>query len=162
MRTNMVVAMLALLLTACDDNISYYHFEHVSADGWYKNDTVTLAVPPQKAGRYHMVLCMRATPTYPYSSVTVRTETNITSSKRSSSQDLRCHIYNNVGKLGGKKGVSNTELRFPMADITMRDGDSLTIKIHHLMRREALPGITDIGLELTDAQGYDQRQYEGI
>ena len=149
MKTSMVVVMLSLLLMACDGNKAYYHFEHIDNEGWCQNDTITFAIPPQTAGTYHATLCMRATHAFPYSTITVRTETSFSPSGKCSSQRLRCHIYNDMGKMNGKRGITSTELRFPLHDITLQDSDSVTIKIHHLMSREALPGITDLGMEIT-------------
>lgn len=149
MKKSMVIVMLSLLLMACGDNRTYYHFEHIDNEGWYQNDTIIFAIPPQTAGTYHATLCMRATPFFPYSTITVRTETSFVPSGKLSVHNLRCHIYNNMGKLNGKRGITSTELRFPLPDITLQDSDSITIKIHHLMRRESLPGITDLGLEIT-------------
>lgn len=161
MRTSMVVAMLSLLAMACNDDRAYYHFEHIDNEGWYRNDTITFVIPPQPAGTYHTTLCLRATPTFPYTTLTVNSETCCAAAGKPKTRKFRCHIYNNVGKLNGKRGVSNSELCFPMPDIVLQDSESITIKIHHLMRREPLPGITDIGIELTGAQDYARHQYEG-
>jgi hypothetical protein len=37
---------------------------------------------------------------------------------------------------------------FPLPDISLNEGDSLSVTIHHIMSRETLTGISDVGLLL--------------
>ena len=41
------------------------------------------------------------------------------------------------------------QYRFHLPDISLNEGDSLCFRIHHNMRREEMPGVSDVGLRLT-------------
>ena len=153
------MAALLLVLTACTSNKAYYHFEHIDTDGWDITDTVTFVIPPQSGGIYNASLCMRVTPSFPYASITLNMITSVNKSKIRAYKRFRCHIYNNVGEMNGKKGISSSEMRFPLHQLKLKDNDSITIRIHHCMKEPSIPGITDLGIELTGVSDSDQHQY---
>ena len=146
---NTIVAVLLLTLYACGSNRSYYHYEHIDNDGWRHNDTITFCIPPQTAGTYHAALCMRTTKVFPYSSITLRMITSILPTNVQKTEKVWCYVYDKEGNPHGKTGVSSSEISFPLKDIQLNVNDSVTIKIHHCMKRESIPGITDIGISLT-------------
>ncbi len=55
---------------------------------------------------------------------------------------------NKEGSMHGKEGISLNEVRYRLDEIHLNTKDSLVVKIHHCMRRESLPGIANIGIEL--------------
>ena len=46
------------------------------------------------------------------------------------------------GWLAGQDGVSNTEIRQRISSFRLNRNDSLHITIHHIMSRDAVPGIS--------------------
>ena len=45
------LALFCVLVTACNQQTAYYHYEHTPMTGWDKNDTLTLSlVPCQRQG----------------------------------------------------------------------------------------------------------------
>jgi gliding motility-associated lipoprotein GldH len=62
---------------------------------------------------------------------------------------IDCHIINKEGRLEGKNGISSTEVVAHLRTLQLQQGDSLTISIRHDMRRELLPGISDVGVKIT-------------
>ena len=46
------------------------------------------------------------------------------------------------------EGVSYYQYRFDMNELNLNKGDSLVVYIVHNMKRELIPGISDVGLRL--------------
>jgi gliding motility-associated lipoprotein GldH len=47
------------------------------------------------------------------------------------------------------QGINYYQYNFHIADVALIEGDSLRISIRHDMKREILPGISDIGIIMT-------------
>ena len=45
--------------------------------------------------------------------------------------------------------MSYYQYQVPVNDITLQQGDSLHICVRHDMKREILPGISDVGIKMT-------------
>ena len=58
---------------------------------------------------------------------------------------VRCTIADEEGKLKSK-GVTYHQYRFPVSVISLNQGDSIRITVHHCMKRDIMPGISDIGI----------------
>ncbi|MBQ7421847.1 MAG: gliding motility lipoprotein GldH [Prevotella sp.] len=135
-------------LEACQKNRTFDHYEHTQLSGWERNDTLLFDIPPQKAGTYELNIGIRATQTFPYKSVCLIIERTVFPNMETRKEIVRCPIIDDYGLLIGKNGISNSELSYHLADITLQEHDSMHIKLHHCMRRETLPGISEIGIQL--------------
>ena len=61
---------------------------------------------------------------------------------------VNCEIVNDKGILVGHKGITSTEIRQAITSFRLNRNDSMQVKIHHIMGRESLPGISDVGIRL--------------
>ena len=66
----------------------------------------------------------------------------------SRSDTLSCNLIDKEGNAIGQ-GITLFQYNFPIDTITLHKGDSLSIRTHHDMKREILPGVADIGITLT-------------
>ena len=57
------------------------------------------------------------------------------------------HLYDEKGNVLGD-GVSYFQYNFMLSEVDLREGDSLHVCVRHIMKREILPGISDIGLKM--------------
>ena len=121
----MVIAMGA---TSCSDPRTYDHYKSVSLQGWSRKDTLTFDIPRQWEGNYQLDLCLRAAQTYPYRNISMIIEQKVIYYRQ---RKKREKTYNDT---------VNCEI--------INDKDSMQVKIHHIMGRESLPGISDIGVRL--------------
>ncbi len=62
---------------------------------------------------------------------------------------ITCNIIDDNGSLVGKRGISNTEIMRFTTGLNINRGDSLYVTVRHIMSREQLPGISDVGIRLT-------------
>lgn len=140
--------LAVLLLTACKQRTVYYHYEHTPLSGWEKNDSLvfttdTIAID----GTYSEEVGIRINGTYPFLQLNLVVEHLVMPSMTVKSDTLSCRLIDETGNALGN-GVSNYQYLIPLTSLTLKKGDRLRIAIRHDMKREILPGISDIGLRL--------------
>ena len=114
-----LVALVVVMMSACSIDTVYHRYSHTSVSGWEKNDTLKFYVPRLRQGGN-----------------AVLTDTvNCTFSKPDGTRLTR--------------GISYYQYSFPIAKPDLREGDSLVVSIYHDMKRDMLPGISDVGLYIS-------------
>ena len=147
----LIFVSIVLTLTACDRSRVYDHFDHTPLQGWEKNDTLMYDVPSlQEAGTHTITLSLRTNDLYPFTCISLIVEQHIFPGRRSHTDTVKCDLSkDNRLKTGG---VSATQMEYPLRRIVLSKGDSMHISVRHNMKREILPGISDIGIRLTRQQ----------
>lgn len=144
----MVVVLLTTIIMSCD-NVTYYHFNHTPLNGWEKNDTLVYDIPPlPEPGKYREYISMRINESYPFKSVYLIIEQYTYPGKRITRDTLSCNLVNAKGERTGN-GISYYQYNYLLREKDFRRGDSLHITIRHDMKREILPGISDVGFKLS-------------
>ncbi len=144
-----VAVCIASLLSACTGSTVYHRYKNVPVTGWEKNDTVVFEVPAIKTdGIYQRQLGLRVTRDYPFQGLTLIVEQQANALQKTYCDTLNCNIFNKHGNPVGH-GVSRYQYLFPLPEVPLDSGQSLRISVRHDMKREILPGITDIGIELS-------------
>ena len=134
---------------ACKNQVTYSHYEHVPIAGWEKNDTLPFSIEPIKQeGLYQENLGIRINGAYPFMGLTLIIEQTIFPSMKTLSDTLNYELIDEDGNMKCK-GISHYQYSFPLKTLSLQEGDSLSINIRHDMKREILPGISDIGITLT-------------
>lgn len=152
----LMVVAAATMLGACSDTRTYDHFEHTNARGWYGEEAVAFGVPRQWAGVYTMTLNVRTTPAYPYLNAAFVVETTVIpgrSARKNNVPPVRrdtvsLAINDRITQPVGQHGISVTEHSVPVCALELQEADSLHVTVRHLMQREELPGVSEIGLRL--------------
>lgn len=150
-RHKLIVALaltVATALASCNRKTVYNHYQHTSAAGWEKDDTLTfegIAIP--EGGVYTEEIGLRTGSDYPFQSLTFIIEQTVSPSGDTRSETFTAHLMSEDGETLGH-GVSLYQYRFPFRSLTLQEGDTLSIRIHHDMKRETLPGIFDVGMKL--------------
>ena len=141
---------IAISVSSCDDSRIYDCYAATPQNGWERNEVLHFEVSKiEKAGIYQQCVQLRANQKYPFQTVTLIVEQTIFPQKQVYQDTIECHIINEEGQLEGKNGISSTEVVAPLRTLQLRQGDSLAISIRHDMRRELLPGISDVGIRIT-------------
>lgn len=143
-----LVAIVALLLTACTGGKVYDHFCHTPAGGWEKNDTLAFDVNRlTEGGSYQAQVGLRIDSRFPFKALTLIVSQHVIPSGQTFVDTLRCDLISEKGKSLGH-GVGNYQYVFPLRQLPLSSGDSLHVVIRHDMMREIMPGITDVGYQL--------------
>jgi len=150
---HLMVAVSALLtvifLSACDENVTYYHYNTTPLVGWEKNDTLKYEVPPLKdPGTYREEIGIRISAEYPFTSLGLIIEQHFYPGKRVKKDILRCQFTDTKGHFKGR-GTNYFQYNYLLRNVDLRRNDSIHIIIKHDMKREILPGISEVGIKLT-------------
>ncbi len=149
-----VLFATAGILSSCYQSTIFDEYVHTPIAGWEKNDTLSFEIPPlQESGHYQENLGLRITGDYPFMGLTLIVEQNIYHNKRKIASEhkvdtLNCQLTTSNGISKGQ-GISYIQYNFPINLYPMHQGDSIHISIRHDMKREILPGISDIGVKIT-------------
>lgn len=144
-----VISVVAVSLSACDNDTVYDKYNHTPITGWEKNDTLFFNVPAQKEnGRYRQEIGLRTNAAYPFTGLTLVVEQTVEPGHRQFTDTLDCRLSDDKGNILGQ-GISYFQYNFILSDVELFEGDSLHVCVRHIMKREILPGISDIGLKMT-------------
>ncbi len=137
-----------LLCAACTGNKVYDHYDHTPIAGWEKIDTLKFDVPPlKKSGLYATSMGLRINNSFPFISMTLIVEQTVLPANRTVIDTINCPLTDKNGRVRGK-GIGLYQYRFPVSVMTLHENDSLHITVRHNMKREILPGVSDVGIEL--------------
>lgn len=141
--------MAATALTSCNGNMVYDKYDQTPLAGWEKNDTLSFDIPRLTAdGMYESSLGLRITDNYPFMGLTLIVEQRLMPADTILLDTVKCELTDRNGKTKGK-GVSYYQFKFPVTKMHLNKGDSLHIRVRHDMKREMLPGISDVGISLS-------------
>lgn len=149
------IALVASLLSSCQDRLVYDRYVHTPIAGWEKNDTLSFEIPPLAAsGHYQEHLGLRITGAYPFMGLTLIVEQTIYPDKEKKWEKtekvdtVQCDLIDKNGVTRGQ-GISYYQYDFPINVYRLSEKDSIHVTVRHDMKREILPGISDIGLKLS-------------
>ncbi|MBQ7511655.1 MAG: gliding motility lipoprotein GldH [Prevotella sp.] len=141
-----IMTVAAVLLTACDRHMVYNHYKHVPMAGWERSDTLSFDVSPMADdGNYQQSLGISISSKFPFRDVTLVVDQSVHPLFRTLRDTIRCTLFDERGNIQGT-GIGTYQYLFPLRTLRLHRGDSLHITVHHAMKREALPGIADVGI----------------
>ena len=149
-----VLTAAAVLLSACQTDVVFSHYEQMPTAGWEKSEAVSFGIPRSKdAGTFAQSLGLCINSDFPFQSITMVVEwqriaqgpSEILPAERDT---VCCRLYDANGHPTGS-GINQYQYLFPLRDISINSGDSLTVSITHDMRRHIIHGIVNVGLTLT-------------
>ena len=139
---------VALAFASCNRKTVYSHYEHTPLVGWEKNDYLSFSLPPfNQGGTYREEVGLRINGAYPFMGLTLIVEQQVFPSGMTRTDTLWCKLIDADGTIQGE-GISYYQYSFHLCDMPLHKGDSLHVQLHHNMKREILPGISDVGLTL--------------
>lgn len=147
-KLGLLLAVPALLLTACRQRPIYSHYEAVSIDDWQRDDTLHFVVAQGiEDGTYRETLGLRASTAYPFTSLSLIVRQQVQPSGATRCDTVMINLVDNDGRpLGHGTGLCQYDI--PLEDIALSTGDTMFIDIRHNMKREILHGITDVGMTI--------------
>lgn len=147
-RAAALALLTPLLLVACADPRTYDHFEHTDATSWETGEALVFDVPRQWEGVYTMTFGVRTTVDYPYKNLAVVVETTVLPQRSVRRDTVMCAVSDNLGHPTGQRGISTCEHSAAVCAIRLQENDSLHVSVRHLMQREELPGVSEVGIRL--------------
>lgn len=156
MRRFYLFLFFVVLLASCTGRKVYDHYEHTTLSGWDRVDELDYNIPALKdSGRYVTTLGLRISEVYPFQSLTLKVKQRIyhkTKGKagkpKTYTYTINCSLFDSKGRIKGN-GISYYQYHYHVSEAELQQGDSIHISVSHDMRREIMPGISDIGISLT-------------
>ena len=146
---SVLATVAAVLMAGCTGNTVYDKFEHTPTEGWEKGDNVVFCVPKATApGNHQATVMLRTNDSYPFLNLSLIVEQKVSPSGTTFTDTLNCTLADKQGNSTGK-GLNYHQFEFPLRTLSLAAGDSLTVSIRHDMKRDILPGISDVGFALT-------------
>ncbi|MBQ7509469.1 MAG: gliding motility lipoprotein GldH [Prevotella sp.] len=159
---------VALAMASCNRQTVYSHYEPIATEGWERNDSICFVMADiSEEGVYSQTVGLRADNAYPYKNLTLIVCTEVwrrEEGERRKTEGERRRKEGERGKEDGEwrldtlnfqitdddgnilgSGMNHYQYEMTLPSITLHRGDSLRMSVSHLMRRECLPGITDLG-----------------
>lgn len=143
--------LTATLLTACRPRPATYAFSSVPVDGWERGHVLTFPIDTLgSAGTYRLDVCLRTSTArpYPFRTLWLEVRRQPGDSDRVYTDTLACNLVNAKGDPDGR-GVSLLQYDFALDTLSLPAGTTGTISVRHIMSRDILQGISDVGIRLT-------------
>ena len=128
-----VLTAIVQILSACSGSTIYDDYAHTPIAGWEKNDTLSFEIPP--------MLIVEQTVYHKNKKIPGECKKDT----------VNCQLIDKNGVSKGQ-GISYYQYNFPINIYQMHQGDSIHVAIRHDMKREILPGVSDIGIKISKIQ----------
>ena len=139
---------VALALSSCNRKTIYSHYEPVSLDGWDAEDYLYFDIDPIAAdGIYSQRVGLRHNGDYPFMRFTIVVDQHVTPSGFHSVDTINIGLVDQDGNMTAQ-GINYHIFDFELRRLELHAGDSLHFSVHHIMTREVIPGISDVGITL--------------
>jgi len=143
-----VLLVMVSMAVGCSRKTIYSHYEPTPLEGWEKNDTLSFRVMLIRSdGSYKEEIGLRTSGAYPFTGLTLVVEQRSVPSGMMRSDTLHARLVSRDGTVQGK-GIVYYQYKFHLANLRLNEADTLYVSIRHNMKREILPGISDVGLIL--------------
>lgn len=150
LRLTMVSALVVALFTvACDRKTVFDRYAHTPQNGWEKNDTIAFSVDSiRQSGEYMEEIGVRTNGQYPFMALALAVHQTVKPSGVVHDTTVNCTFMHKNDR-PVSNGIGYSQFSFPLKTVRMEVGDTLHVVIRHNMKREILPGVSDIGFKLT-------------
>ncbi len=143
------VALVVFSLVACkggEKRIAVHHYMSPTGMGWSITDTLLFTVPPMReTGNYDFSLGMRLGVSFPYAGVWIAAQTQL-HNPDSTACDTLYFVTMRKGGMPQGAGINLQQDEQKLTTMHLREGQSAEVYVHHIMRREVLPAVLDVGL----------------
>lgn len=153
MKAKSLTALLLLLvvLTACQQRTSYHHYQPTDPDGWQRTHALRFCLPPAPAaGRYALTVGLRYTPAFPYQGLWIEATTSLSNPAEPVRVDTLYFPISSTTDptrpLG--QGITLIQHEEPLFTLSLRRQQQATVTLRHIMTRELLPNLRDVGLRM--------------
>ena len=156
MRTIAYMVALALMLpliTSCEPRTIYSRYLPVNESAWKRADTVTFCTDTVRhAGRHTLKCGVRLRRNYPYQNLALIIDRQVVRKKRTISRGMERVSFQTITPKGAPTGDGGAIklIETGMSDMTLAVGDSVVIRVFHIMAREDIPGISDVGITIVN------------
>ena len=151
MKSKHGLALLAIvcMTVACTENTLQHSYGHVSSAGWARTDTLRFPLPSVTAtGLYDFHVGVRYNNDFPYEGIWMVMDMQLTHPLLSQ-RDTFFLPLNDADGMPLGHGIGLLQYEIPLHQLSLHEGQTGTISLYHIMSRETLPYIHDIGIRIS-------------
>lgn len=150
---NRVLSLFTLylfLFTACTGDKTWLHsYKPMSADGWDRRDTICFPLPQAEENvNGILTLGLRITAPVSTQSIVLAVEQSL-NAPATYRCDTVCYLLTDVEGDALGRGVNSIQYETQHLPFCLRKGQSGVVRIRHLMTKEIVPGITELGIKVS-------------
>ena len=125
-------------------------YRSLPTEGWSTYEPMNFFMDTlREDGWYNLRIGIRLTEDFPYRSVWLQVSQTWNDSMPVRLDTVVCRLTDSDGDFSGS-GLSVYQYEFPIGHFFLKKGAAGRIMVRHLMRREMLPGVSDIGILLDE------------
>ncbi len=149
MHRALLLPIITLTLAACTEGTLLHCYKPLPADGWDRRDTICFDVPEAETDiSGTLFVGLRTTANIGIRDIVIAVEQTGETLSRSRVDTIRYALTDAEGKaLTG--GVNTHQYETQHIPFHIQKGQSCTVRIHHLMTREVIPGFTEVGIRIS-------------
>ena len=142
----LLLLIAVVIIVSCDRKYAAYSYCPTSVSGWNTQDTLRIDIDTiQESGSYSIAIGVRSTRFFPYQILWLQAELELESPRMAFRDTIDCRIADDKGNFLGK-GLSLHENVYFLKTVVLHEGQYGRMKLRHIMRRDPLPGISDVGV----------------
>lgn len=135
-------------LASCATDTLYHHYEATGENGWERTDTLCFHLPHLPGHRHvGLEIGIRHRSNYPYKDLWLALSRPL--SPHLPADTFHLYLADSTGQWSGS-GIAGFAYQYelPLLPYALNDNDTV-LHITHLMRKECLEGICDVGVRLS-------------
>lgn len=139
---------MSFLLIGCDRSTMMHTYQPLKDNCWDRTDTVAFKLSPLNIeDGCRMLIGLRVTNKFPYELLIMEVEQEY---QHPIAQRLDTIYYRLTDQSGDftEKGINYFQYETQQLPLDLKKGQTGEIRIRHLMHREVLSGITDVGIHI--------------
>lgn len=134
--------------SACIGETYLHQYQPVGEEGWNKADTLTFPLSPLSADTlFDTHVGLRITPNFPYSKLWLAVRYDLKNPDTIYTDTLCLELSDTLGVMKGR-GVTRLQYEHPALPLRLKEQQSGQLRIFHLMKKEILPDVCEVGLRL--------------
>ena len=142
--------LIGLFLYSCTGNTLYHSYQSLPAEGWDRSDTIRFDVPETRRGiNGSLFIGLRTVAHIGFRDIVLAVEQYDDAGMVCRCDTIRYPLTDEEGN-ALTKGVNTRQYETQQLPLRIRKGQSGSIRIHHLMRREMISGITEVGIRIEE------------
>lgn len=151
-RRLLLAAVLLAGTASCDVRPVRYAYRPTPVSGWEPKDTLSFPIDTiAHAGRYVLSVGVRTTARFPFQSLWLVVKQQWRRPARERLDTVVCRFTNAAGD-PVSRGLSLNQYEFTVDTVSLGPGSCGHVSVRHIMRREILPGVSDVGVILREAR----------
>jgi len=150
MRKVAFLPLIGLTIAACTNNTLIHSYKPLSADGWNRCDTICFNIPQAEADiNGILTIGLRTIANIGMKDVVLAVEQCGETASLYRCDTISYSLTDSEGNALGK-GINIHQFESVQLPFQMKKGHGCSVRIHHLMRREVITDITEVGIKIAN------------